>query len=56
VKKEQEIIDVRAQQMMKVRVEPCIMPTMVKVVPIVIHVAKQTTKVPHMIIPHERQL
>jgi hypothetical protein len=56
VKKEQKIIDVKAQQMMKGRVEPCIMPTMVKVVPIVIHAAKQITKVPHMIIPHKRQL
>ncbi len=36
--------------------EPFVVPTMVQVVPTVVHVARQTTKVPHMTSPLEKQL
>ncbi len=57
VKKEQESTNVRAQKMMKGRVEQSRMPTMAWVVPIVVVQAiRLTTKVPQMTSTHERQL
>ncbi len=44
VKKEQENTDVRAQKMMRGRVEPFVVPTVVQVM-------RQTIELPHMIIP-----
>jgi hypothetical protein len=41
--------------MMRGRVEPSVVPTVVRVVPIVVHENKQTTTVPHMTFPQERQ-
>jgi hypothetical protein len=46
MKKEQESIDLRAQKMMRGKVEPSIVPTMVRVGPIMVQVVRQTTKVP----------
>jgi hypothetical protein len=46
MKKKQESIDLRAQKIMRRKVEPSIMPTMVRVMPIVVQVVRQTTKVP----------
>jgi hypothetical protein len=42
--------------MMRGKVEPSTMPTMVWVMPTLVHATKQTTKVPQMTSPHERQL
>ncbi len=42
--------------MMKGRVEPSTMPTMVWAMPAVVHATRQTIKVPQMTSPHERQL
>jgi hypothetical protein len=46
VKREQESTNLRAHKMMRGRVEPSIMPIVVKVVPIVAQVAKQTVEIP----------
>jgi hypothetical protein len=40
--------------MMKGRMEPSTMPTMVWALPIMVHATIQTTKVPQMTSPHER--
>ncbi len=49
VKREQESMKAKAQKMMKGRLEPSTMPTMV-------HVARQTIEVPQMTSPQEGQL
>jgi hypothetical protein len=49
MKSEQESTNLRAQKMMRGRMEP-------SAVPIVVHAAKHTTKIPQMVIPHETQL
>jgi hypothetical protein len=49
MKREHDSIEVRAQKMMKGRVELYAKPTMVQT-------AKQTTKVTQMTFPHERQI
>jgi hypothetical protein len=41
--------------MMKGRVEPSIVPTVVKAVPIMVHAIRQTIAIPHMTFPQERQ-
>jgi hypothetical protein len=46
VKRKHESINLRAQKMMKGIMEPFAMPTMVRVVPIMVHVARQTPVVP----------
>jgi hypothetical protein len=46
VKRKHESINLRAQKMMKGIMEPFAMPTMVRVVPIMVHVARQTPIVP----------
>ncbi len=51
VKREQESTHLRAQKMMKGKVEPFVVPTMVREMPIEVHVVKQTTIVPHMTSP-----
>ncbi len=56
MKKEHENIDLRAQKMMRGKVEPYAMPIMVRVVPTMVQIAKQTTKIPQMTIPQETQL
>ncbi len=56
MKKEQESTKARAQKMMKGKVEPSIVPTMVWVVLTMVEVAKQITKVPQMTFPQERPL
>jgi hypothetical protein len=35
--------------------EPSVIPTVVRVVPPMVHVVKQIVAVPHMTFPHERQ-
>jgi hypothetical protein len=56
VKREQESINLRAQKMMKGKVGPYATPIVVKVVPTMVHVAKQTIEIPQMTIPQETQL
>jgi hypothetical protein len=46
VKKEHESTNLRAHKMMRGRVEPSIVPTMVKAMPIMAQVAKQTEEIP----------
>jgi hypothetical protein len=46
VKKEQENTNLRAQKMMRGRVEPSTKPIMVQVVPIVLHDVRQTETIP----------
>ncbi len=46
VKREQENTNLRAQKMMKGKMEPFAMPTMVRVVPTMIQAARQTPVVP----------
>jgi hypothetical protein len=53
VKREHESANVKAQKMMRGKMEPSTMPTMVWVVPTFVHVAKQTIGVPHIASPHE---
>ncbi len=48
VKKEQENTNVRAQKMMRDNVEPYVVPTVVQAI-------RQTTKIPQMTFPQERQ-
>ncbi len=55
LKREQESIDLKASKMMKGRLEPSIMPTMERVVLIVVLVVRQTTAIPQMTSPQERQ-
>ncbi len=49
VKREQESTDLRAHKMMKDKMKPSAMSTMVQI-------AKQTIEIPHMTTPHETQL
>jgi hypothetical protein len=56
MKKEHENIDLRAQKMMKGRVEPSIMRTMVKVMLIMVQVIRWITLVPPMTSLRKRQL
>jgi hypothetical protein len=58
MKREHESIYLKAQKIMRGKVEPFAvpivvraMPTVVRGVPIVVHVVKQTTEVPHMTFP-----
>ncbi len=55
MKREQESIDLRAQKMMKGRVEPFVVPIVVSAMPQMVQIVKQTAIVPHMTSPHERQ-
>jgi hypothetical protein len=55
VKREQRSIDLRAQKMMKGKMEPSTIPTMVKAVPQMVKAVKQTATVPHMTSPQEKQ-
>jgi hypothetical protein len=56
MKKEQENINLRAQKMMRGKVETFVMPTMVRVMSTVVQAARQTTKIPQMTTPQETQL
>jgi hypothetical protein len=56
VKREHESIDLKAQKMMRGRVEPYALPIMVKAMPIMVQVARQIIKIPQMTIPQETQL
>jgi hypothetical protein len=55
VKREHESIEVRPQKMMRGKVEPFVILIVVWVVPTMVHATKQTTKVPQMTFPKERQ-
>ncbi len=55
MKKEQESTNLMAQKMMRGRVEPSVVPIVVRIVPIVVHVVKQIIEVPQMTYPQERQ-
>jgi hypothetical protein len=55
VKREHDNIDLRAHKMMRGRMEPSIVLTMVKVVPTMVHAVRQIATVPQMTSPHERQ-
>jgi hypothetical protein len=55
VKREQKKNNLKAQKMMRGRVEPSIVPTMVRVVLIVVQVIKQTIEIPHMTSPQKKQ-
>jgi hypothetical protein len=55
VKREQKKKNLKAQKMMRGRVEPSIVPTMVRVVLIVVQVIKQTIEIPHMTSPQKKQ-
>jgi hypothetical protein len=56
VKREQKTTKVRAQKMMRGRVEPYVVPTMVWAMSIVVHATRETTKVPQMTSSQEEQL
>jgi hypothetical protein len=51
MKREQECTDLKAQKMMRGKVESSIMLIMVRAVPTMVHVARQTTEIPQMTIP-----
>jgi hypothetical protein len=53
---EQENTYLKAHKMMKGKVEPFIVPTMVREVPKMVHVVRQITVVPPMTCPREKQL
>ncbi len=55
MKREQKKKNLKAQKMMRGRVEPSIVPTMVRVVLIVVQVIKQTIEIPHMTSPQKKQ-
>ncbi len=52
----QESTNVRAQKMMRSRMEPFVMPIVVQSMRIIVQAAQQTIEVPQMTSPHERQL
>ncbi len=56
MKREQESIDARAQKMMKGKVEPLAMPTMVRIVPTIVQATRHITEVPQMTSLQEIQL
>jgi hypothetical protein len=49
VRREQDSTNLKAQKMMKGKVEPFVVPTMIRVVPTMVHVVKQTTIVPMVV-------
>ncbi len=55
VKREHESTYLRAHKMMRGKVEPFAMPIVVRVMPTTVQVVRQTTVVPHMTSPHEKQ-
>ncbi len=55
MKREKENTNLRAQKMMRGRVEPSTMPTVVRAMPIVVHAIRQTTIVTQMTSPQKRQ-
>jgi hypothetical protein len=55
VKKEQKSKNVKAQKMMRGRVEPSTLPTILQAVPTIVQVAWQTVEIPHITFPQERQ-
>jgi len=55
VKRKQENIDLKAQKMKRGRVEPYAVPTMVRVMPIVVQAIRQIIAGPHMTSPQEKQ-
>jgi hypothetical protein len=56
VKREQETINLKAQKMMKGKVEPYVVLIMVKAMLTMVQATKQTVKIPQMIVPQETQL
>jgi hypothetical protein len=53
VKREHESKNLRAQKMMRGKVEPSTMLTMERVMPIMVQEARQITEIPQMITPQE---
>jgi len=51
VKREHESTDLRTQKMMRGRMEPSIMPIVVRAMPRVVHAIRQIAIVPHMTSP-----
>jgi hypothetical protein len=55
VKREQESIDLRAQKLMRGRMEQPTMPIVVKAVLIMVYAIRQIATIPYMTFPSERQ-
>ncbi len=53
VKREHVSTNLRAQKMMRGKLEPFVVPTMVRAMPPMVQVVRQTTTLPHMTSPHE---
>ncbi len=51
MKREHENTNLRAQKMMKGKVEPFVVPTMIRAMPPMVHAFRQTTTVPQMTFP-----
>ncbi len=54
MKKEDESMDLRAHKMMRDKVEPSIVPIVVRGVPIVVQAVRQIAVVPQMTFPQKR--
>ncbi len=54
VKREQESTNLRAQKMMKGKVEPSTIPIVVRVMPPMVQALRQATTVPQMTLPQNR--
>ncbi len=55
VKREHESTNLRAQKMMKGRIEPYVVPIVVRAMPLVVQVVRHTSIVPQITSPRERQ-
>jgi hypothetical protein len=55
VKREHENTYLKAQKMMRGKVEPFAVPIVVRAMPPMVQAIKQTTTIPHMTSPHDRQ-
>jgi hypothetical protein len=53
VKREHVSTNLRAQKMMRGKLEPFVVPTMVRAMPPMVQVVRQTTTIPQMTSPHE---
>jgi hypothetical protein len=52
--REHESTNLRAQKMMRGRVEPYAIPTMIRVMTLMVHVTRQTTTIPQIRTRHEK--
>jgi hypothetical protein len=55
VKREHENTYLKVQKMMRGRVEPFVVPIVVRAMPPMVHAIKHTTTIPRMTSPHEKQ-